>query len=83
MAMDPDELAKLVDAIAEAVVAKLDEREKINAIADAVLAKLEDGQWQFSPAVAGPEGTAGAEVLQEHTPVATSTAQPPKGDDDG
>lgn len=37
-----DNLDELVERIAEAVVAKLEERRKIDAIADAVLARLEE-----------------------------------------
>ncbi|NCQ29876.1 MAG: hypothetical protein COZ06_37960 [Armatimonadetes bacterium CG_4_10_14_3_um_filter_66_18] len=47
-----DPVEALIDRIAEAVIRKIDERDKIDAIAQAVLARLEEQQTAASPAKA-------------------------------
>ena len=50
--MADEVLDKLIDRIAEAVVRKIDERDKIDAIAQAVLARLQEQQSAAPPAKA-------------------------------
>ena len=50
--MADEALDNLIDRIAEAVVRKIDERDKIDAIAQAVLARLQEQQSAAPPAKA-------------------------------
>ena len=50
--MADEVLDKLIDRIAEAVVRKIDERDKIDAIAQAVLARMQEQQSAAPPAKA-------------------------------